>query len=138
MGAYTGSQLRLLTQPDHPTPYLCFFGDYYRDLFKLSHGNLQLDMRWTFHFENWTSSLRMYIISCGFSNSMSIRGALSWADSRVLTRCPPLEFSLSCPLAECRRLSLADTADAEESLLIHRRGYAEMSGRPSTIPAAHP
>jgi len=37
-----------------------------------------------------------------------------------------------------RRLSLADMADAEESLLTRRRGYSEMSDWPSTISCGTP
>ena len=35
---------------------------------------------------------------CGFSKIVSRSVAASCADEGVLTRCPPPEFSLSCPL----------------------------------------
>jgi hypothetical protein len=50
-------------------------------------------------FENWTSSLRIYIL-CRFSSFMSRRVALNCADGGVLTLCPPRRFSISCPLLE--------------------------------------
>jgi hypothetical protein len=36
--------------------------------------------------------------TCGFSSFVSTYRALHCSDIGVLTRCPPLEFSLSCPL----------------------------------------
>jgi hypothetical protein len=39
---------------------------------------------------------------CGFSNFMSTRDPLTSLDDSVLTRCPYLEFSLSCPLLRRR------------------------------------
>jgi hypothetical protein len=47
-------------------------------------------------FENWTSSLRIYMC-CRFAFSVSSRGPLTCSDARCLTRCHLGSVSNSCP-----------------------------------------
>jgi hypothetical protein len=49
-----------------------------------------------------SSSMKHWSRGCGFSNFMSTRDPLTSLDDSVLTRCPYLEFSLSCPLLRRR------------------------------------
>jgi hypothetical protein len=75
--------------------------------------------------ENWTQSLRSHRC-CGFSSFMSRRDGLTSGNDGILTRCPPHEISLLCPLPQGREIT---SRRAQFALTIPYAGFRHVTIR---------